>query len=797
MTADRSEALVCSGRPDVSAALRRELEDLGAEVDVAESQDEWPARAPGIAFIDLADEDQAVREARIAFGVSTELVAVVDNESVERLIPALAAGCGDYLFYPLNPDELGLKWRRHVAGEGGTRARRPGGLAGRLDLAIPSSVRYVRDTVDEIVDACERLAFSGSRATLNLRVAVGEAITNAILYGNLEDETKQVRVTVDLRPGVARVSVSDEGAGFDPGSVADPTRPENLSRSHGRGLFLLRSLADLVEFNEKGNSVTLTLRDELVAREHVARPTGQLSRLRGESEAHSGREGRAVSERLEEYLVSFHRLTGLRFRLTLDADGVTTVLHDSLGDPREVEYTETGWAVMPETRLRLATAPAAGGDGELLTAMLRESASRLVASEKEARFFAGELSDRYEEIDLLTSAGETLGSIIHLERATGRLLGRLADVLRGDLATVWVSRERAGGLHRVAAGGDGAGTAPLEMEESDRDLVRQVLRTHAAQVRPRRGAGGGEAERAVLAVPLRHSALHGSSLPVGALIVRGKADRASFSQADASLAAAVASHLAAAIENGRLVRESLVQERMVVELELAHHLQMKLLPNLEDFEGVADVAARCEPAESVGGDFYHLFRLPGDRLGVMLGDVSSHGYSAGLIMALTMSAASITVREREEPAEVLRAIHHELVRKLESTEMYMTVCYAVLDPGAERVRYANAGHPHAYHISPDGARRLEALNPPLGIAEFDSYSQREMSWRPGRDMLLMFTDGVSECLETDRLWSDERLTGMAMERAGAGAQEVLDRLFELASAPGGVAADDRTAVVVK
>jgi sigma-B regulation protein RsbU (phosphoserine phosphatase) len=236
---------------------------------------------------------------------------------------------------------------------------------------------------------------------------------------------------------------------------------------------------------------------------------------------------------------------------------------------------------------------------------------------------------------------------------------------------------------------------------------------------------------------------------------------------------------------------------MLVELERAHHLQMKLLPDLSDFVGVADVAARCEPAESVGGDFYHLFRLPGDRLGVMLGDVSSHGYSAGLIMALTMSAASLTVRDRDEPAEVLRGIHHELVRKLESTEMYMTLCYAVLDPAAGRMRYANAGHPHAFHVSPDGAQRLEALNPPLGIAEFDSYSQRELEWVQGRDMLLMFTDGISECLECDRMWSDERLTQMAIERSGASAQEVVDRVFELAPAPGGVAADDRTALVVK
>jgi serine/threonine-protein kinase RsbW len=246
---------------EIVADLERELSLLGVTPDVATDRSDWPERSPGLAFVDLADSNQPVREARLAFGAGTELIAIVDNDSVERLIPALAAGCGDYLFYPLNPDELRLKWRRHLAGEGGTRARRPVGLSGRLDLEFPSSVRFVRDVVSEVVEACERLAFSGSRATLNLRVAVGEALSNAILYGNREDPAKHVHVTAALEPGSAEVTITDEGTGFDPSAVGDPTRPENRGRSHGRGLFLLRSLTDEVRFNERGNSVTLTLRD--------------------------------------------------------------------------------------------------------------------------------------------------------------------------------------------------------------------------------------------------------------------------------------------------------------------------------------------------------------------------------------------------------------------------------------------------------------------------------------------------------------------------------------------------------
>ena len=126
----------------------------------------------------------------------------------------------------------------------------------------------------------------------------------------------------------------------------------------------------------------------------------------------------------------------------------------------------------------------------------------------------------------------------------------------------------------------------------------------------------------------------------------------------------------------------------------------------------------------------------------------------------------------------------------------MTLCYAVLDPKAGTIRYANAGHPHAFRVSATDVLRLEALNPPLGIAEFDAYAQREVSWTQGEDMLLMFTDGISECLESDRLWSDDRLTEMAMRLSGSSAQEVLDRVFELAAATAGLAADDRTALVV-
>lgn len=251
--------LVCSGRTEVAADLAGHLSELGAMPVVAASREDWPDRRPDLVFVDLSDPEQSVRSTRAAFGLDTEMVAVVDGDSIDTLLPAIAAGCSDYIFHPINPAELRLRWQRHSAGRGGHRPLRSEGLSAHIHLEFPSSVGYVREVVAEVVEACERLAFSGSRATLNLRVALGEALANAILYGNREEPDRLVRLDAELSAGSAVVTVEDEGTGFDPGEVLDPTRPENRDRSHGRGLFLLRALADDVEFNERGNAVTLTI----------------------------------------------------------------------------------------------------------------------------------------------------------------------------------------------------------------------------------------------------------------------------------------------------------------------------------------------------------------------------------------------------------------------------------------------------------------------------------------------------------------------------------------------------------
>ena len=99
----------------------------------------------------------------------------------------------------------------------------------------------------------------GQEIEPKLRAGLTEALTNAMMYGNDHDIEERSRVVMGR---IMFRRVRDQGSGFDPRSVPDPTLPENLTRSYGRGLFLMRELLDELWFNDCGNEVTLILRAE-------------------------------------------------------------------------------------------------------------------------------------------------------------------------------------------------------------------------------------------------------------------------------------------------------------------------------------------------------------------------------------------------------------------------------------------------------------------------------------------------------------------------------------------------------
>lgn len=137
-------------------------------------------------------------------------------------------------------------------------------------LELPSDLRLIEAAVTYLVNRLGDFDFSGSRVNLNFRVGVAEALANAMIYGNRSDPEKRVRIAVEMDPTRVAVEVCDEGEGFDPSRVPDPTLPEFLERAGGRGLFLLYQLMDEVRFNECGNAVRLVLNRVGAARSRAA-----------------------------------------------------------------------------------------------------------------------------------------------------------------------------------------------------------------------------------------------------------------------------------------------------------------------------------------------------------------------------------------------------------------------------------------------------------------------------------------------------------------------------------------------
>jgi sigma-B regulation protein RsbU (phosphoserine phosphatase) len=412
-----------------------------------------------------------------------------------------------------------------------------------------------------------------------------------------------------------------------------------------------------------------------------------------------------------------------------------------------------------------------------------------------------ELAERYEEISLLYAIGEMLGSGASVESVAHTVLRELAQTI-------------------------GAARGALMLHDPVRDLLMPaallgvqpqattivsvanpvLLASRAFQSGESCAEDGGEAARRgapllaadggpVIAVPIRRSAPEGGA-SLGVVLLAGRAGDDPFRAGDRKLVTAIATQIGATLHNARLVRAALEQEQFAREMRLAHDMQLKLLPPPRVVEPEARAAARVVPAESVGGDFYILARLDAERTGVVIGDVSGHGYQAALMMALAMSATAIHVQAVIDPGVALEAVRRSLADELESTEMSITLFYGVIDEASGALRYANAGHPHAFVLRRDGSvERLRAQGPPLGFAHL-SVQGDVLAWAPG-DRLLLFTDGVPDARNAHGERFGEQAVLQAATRQGC-PKATLDAVYDAVHGfmQGTAPLDDHAVVVV-
>lgn len=249
------------------------------------------------------------------------------------------------------------------------------------------------------------------------------------------------------------------------------------------------------------------------------------------------------------------------------------------------------------------------------------------------------------------------------------------------------------------------------------------------------------------------------------------------------------------------VRAALAQrvafDRMVEELELARRLQLESLPTEFPTRPSFSLHAAMQPAKEVGGDFYDVMMLPGERLALMVGDASGKGVAAAIFVAMTRSLLRAAIARGASPGEALAQANDTLAAD-NPAMMFATAFVAILDCRTGALTFASAGHDAPRRLAADGTEAplhgRGQQDVALGILGDIGYSDRVCAVAPG-DVLLLFTDGVTEADRADgTFFGEDRLGATLAAARGASPPETVRRIAEAveAFAAGAPQADDIT-----
>jgi sigma-B regulation protein RsbU (phosphoserine phosphatase) len=246
-------------------------------------------------------------------------------------------------------------------------------------------------------------------------------------------------------------------------------------------------------------------------------------------------------------------------------------------------------------------------------------------------------------------------------------------------------------------------------------------------------------------------------------------------------------------------QQLLEQERLRKELELSRRIQEELLPRQPLDAQFVEAQGVSIPAREVGGDFFNYFALPGERLALLVGDVSGKGMPAALLMANLQATLSSRLPMEDDLAALARHLDDE-IHAASSRTTFVTLFLAVLERGGQALRYVNAGHNPPFLLRA-GAEPV-TLGPtgrPLGLLPGGGYEEERVALAPA-DLLFLYTDGLTEAENAaEEPFGEARLVAALREAARDGVDGVLRHVEEAAARFRGAteAADDATLLAIR
>jgi serine phosphatase RsbU (regulator of sigma subunit) len=455
-----------------------------------------------------------------------------------------------------------------------------------------------------------------------------------------------------------------------------------------------------------------------------------------------------------------------------------------------------------------------------------------------ARLYEDVKIRRVQEQRTLLSLSQDLLVSEELEPALQRLARVGARLLEADACAFVEADEPAGrALLRAAFGWDLPADAgwPLILDSSSPHLWylperSTTLAVEALNDLPPLLKQQGFAGHLGIAVEL-------GGAPVGTLMVNTYAAR-SFLDDEVQLLSLLANQLAQTLERERLHQEALARQRLEQELDLAREIQASFLPNTSPSLPDYQIEAYYQSARQVGGDFYDFIDLPpdpaesvqsvpdlpnrptefvfragwqtapaqdqlrqhGERLGIVIADVTDKGVPAALFMALSRTLLRATAIDGRRPVEVLERANR-LILADSRAGLFVTCFYAILDAASGALYFANAGHnyPLRYVTETGHVEPLQAQGIVLGVVNQPVFEEKTLVLRAG-DVVLFYTDGVTEMMNPQReLFGEERLTQVLYTNYHRSPSQIVAAVLAALSefADGQSQSDDITMVVIK
>jgi sigma-B regulation protein RsbU (phosphoserine phosphatase) len=253
------------------------------------------------------------------------------------------------------------------------------------------------------------------------------------------------------------------------------------------------------------------------------------------------------------------------------------------------------------------------------------------------------------------------------------------------------------------------------------------------------------------------------------------------------------------------VGKDVTQLRRAAEREsallLARSVQQRLFPSSPVAVPGFDIFGATFVADVTGGDYYDFIPLRGDRLGLLVADVSGHGVDSALLMAETRAVLRATAQTTADPSEILAVVNRVLHADTEA-HRFATLLLVSLHVPTGSLAYASAGHPSGYLLDGGGKTKAElpATGRPLGLFPESTYETRSDLRLEAGDTLVLLTDGVTDCGDPEReLFGAERALEVLRASPPARSSDVVEGLYRAVRAfeAGEPQRDDVTALVVK